>query len=343
MKIRSLRTRRWFPLILGIWIESTVSAGAGEEQAVFTNVGMEPLSIQFLSVGQLFQPDPIIHFPSSHIPGAWRADLSWYWGNIWNYDATGEGFLIDGEWIHLSLTLSRRFGPRAVAGIGVPAIGRTGGFADSFIEDFHDAFGFDNDHRDEFPRDRVRVEFTDDHGEPRRIAGDSWGIGDVFLFGSWTAMPGDADHPTIDLFATVSAPSGDENELQGMGGVSLGAGGRLARRLGGGDWYGYLVARGLYVFADEILGVEIHSLRATGIAALERRLGPRTSLLLQGAVLSPAARHFPAFSDPVFEVSVGAKWAVGKASRLELSLVENIVTFNNSVDFAAHAAWTTGF
>jgi hypothetical protein len=49
------------------------------------------------------------------------------------------------------------------------------------------------------------------------------------------------------------------------------------------------------------------------------------------------------FSEFSHEVVVGWKWELGQAGVLEIGLLENIVTFDNSPDFGVHAAFTQRF
>jgi hypothetical protein len=70
--------------------------------------------------------------------------------------------------------------------------------------------------------------------------------------------------------------------------------------------------------------------------AVEYRVSPRTSVLLQMLRSSPVARHMGEMSKPTREVALGFKRRIGKDILFELSFAENVLLFSNSADIAFH-------
>jgi len=295
-----------------------------------------------MSMGHMLQPMPQILSHRPFLQGDWRVDIAVSWANIWNQDREA-GYIVDGEWIYTSLGVTRRLNALTSAGMEIPVVGRTGGFADHSIEDFHQAFDFDDAHRSEYPRNRVLVEYPDRHGDTRRVEGDAWGVGDVRFFVVRQLMSCTRRRPSVGAQLTLSLPTGDEDELQGTGAIGVGAGLSLAQRLWSDQWRGYALAHYSYIGSDDMAGVPIRRSQFTGIVAVEYLATPRTSLLVQWLASSGLARNAGDFSDPIYELSAGWKHRVGRRSVLECALVENTFSYDNSMDFGMHLNWTFFF
>lgn len=67
------------------------------------------------------------------------------------------------------------------------------------------------------------------------------------------------------------------------------------------------------------------------------------SLILQYLGTEGQAVDFGPFSETSNEIVVGWKWEAAPGGVLEVGLIENVVTFDNSPDFGVHAAWTQRF
>ena len=52
---------------------------------------------------------------------------------------------------------------------------------------------------------------------------------------------------------------------------------------------------------------------------------------------------FDPFSEASHEITLGWKWEVVPQGVLEIGVVENLVTFDNSADFGIHAGFTQRF
>ena len=56
-----------------------------------------------------------------------------------------------------------------------------------------------------------------------------------------------------------------------------------------------------------------------------------------------AARGFDPFSEASYEITIGWKREIVTRGVLEIGLVENVVTFDNSPDFGVHVGYTRRF
>ena len=133
----------------------------------------------------------------------------------------GERILLDGE--SYRWTLSFRYGltDTAEVGIELPWVMHGGGFLDSFIIDWHDAFGLPQGGRDNAPKNRLSYNYANS-GEQRLLLDDSGsGIGDIVLTGGMKLYEesSPALHDTVALRSTVKLPSGDSDSLRGSGAI----------------------------------------------------------------------------------------------------------------------------
>ncbi|MFA5043644.1 MAG: DUF3187 family protein [Kiritimatiellia bacterium] len=301
---------------------------------MYDNIGLGYLTAPSLSPGHILRPSSLFVLPAGGPEGSRRIDFDVHWANIWNYEP--DEYLIDGEWVRSNIRFSYALKDTLSLGVAVPIIGRTGGFADPLIENFHNTFHFGNANRDEFPQNRYLISAYTNGGSRTIVKGDSWGIGDVSLFMAARISEGNGILPALLVQGQISLPSGDEYELRGLGAPSIAISTVASKRLGGSP---FILFGGLgfqYCPADDINGLELHNEEWAGLAGLEYQYTPALSLIAQCLVSSPVAKDYYAFSDPTHEVSVGFKWRVTRHTTMEFAVVENILIFNNSADIGVH-------
>jgi hypothetical protein len=79
------------------------------------------------------------------------------------------------------------------------------------------------------------------------------------------------------------------------------------------------------------------------LLAAEWRFFARQSLLLQLLTTEGLVDDFGPFSDNSNEFTVGYKWELRSRGILEVGLIENIVSFDNSPDFGIHLGYSQRF
>ena len=269
--------------------------------------------------------------------GAERLDADLHWANVWNYNP-GQ-YMIDGEWIICNLWYSYGWDDDVSFGFTVPVVGRAGGFADSTIENFHSAFHLGNAQRDEFPRNRSLIT-VNNQGSPYTVAeGDSWGIGDVSAFVAGRITEGTSVLPAVTVQGEIFLPTGNEDELRGMGAPAIALSSVASKRLWGSPFVAFLGMGFEYCNSDNISIIEIRDEQFSGLAGMEYQYSKSLSLIAQYLLSTAVAKHYFAFSKPSHEVGAGFKWRVGPDSALELAVVENVGVFKNSADIGIHLAF----
>ena len=67
------------------------------------------------------------------------------------------------------------------------------------------------------------------------------------------------------------------------------------------------------------------------------------SVLVQYLVTEGLIEDFAPFSDESNEITLGYKWEVRNRGVLEIGLIENIISFDNSPDFGFHVGFSQRF
>ena len=142
--------------------------------------------------------------------------------NYVNDSNARENILLDGE--STRITLEGRFGIARgfEAGVEIPFVVLGGGFLDSFIEGYHNTFGFPQGGRDQAPRNRLLYRYVRDGQERLQVDKSSYGLGDIRLKGAWQLYPKTASQPrAVALRASLKFPTGDSDQLHGSGSTDL--------------------------------------------------------------------------------------------------------------------------
>ncbi len=129
-----------------------------------------------------------------------------------------ENILLDGE--STRITLEGRYGIAGglEAGLEIPFIILGGGFLDSFIEGYHNTFGFPQGSRDQAPQNRLSYQYRRDGQERLLVDKASYGLGDIRLMGAWQLYQETPGQPrAVALRASLKLPTGDSDQLHGSG------------------------------------------------------------------------------------------------------------------------------
>ncbi len=129
-----------------------------------------------------------------------------------------ESILLDGETTRFTWTGRYGMGRGFEVGLEVPYVIQGGGFLDSFVENYHNAFGFPNGGREQAPRNRLLYQYSRD-GRSLLNAGESAnGLGDVRAVGGYQIYR-DEQNPAraLAVRASLKFPTGDSGHLLGSG------------------------------------------------------------------------------------------------------------------------------
>jgi hypothetical protein len=215
-----------------------------------------------------------------------------------------------------------------------------GGIFDQLTLNVHEVFGLDMHGRTEVDKYRHRIARFDDVGsvifetndmEQFDNSGISLGAHYVLTFGS------DGFLPAIGLTGVVryitDGPPGDEDNPVDW---SIGSG--ISKRLSE-TWYlyGYLsyTSFGQNVIQPKestVTPLEFTDDAINMMLAGAWKFDPKWALLIQYLYSEGAVEDFDIMSDSANELDIGVKWQVADNDFLEITIIENIVTVDNSPD-----------
>ncbi len=135
---------------------------------------------------------------------------------------TRERIILDGESTRFALTGRYGLGRGFEVGLEIPYVIQSGGFLDSFIENYHSTFGFPNGGREQAPRNRLLYQYQRQGRVLLNVDQSDNGPGDVKILGGYQVYQ-DEQKPSraLAVRASLKLPSGDSGHLLGSGSTDL--------------------------------------------------------------------------------------------------------------------------
>ncbi len=307
----------------------------------FSHVGYGPLHVYAQSPLQALRMGILPRTPSTLARGQWQVRGGASWVNVW---AEEEGsHELDYEMLQLTTAVAYGLSDKLELEVELSDRSRFGGGMDGFVQGFHDAFGVGQNGRDEVPRDRFHMAFT-----PEGQAAVTLDDGDRGSFSRSVQVSlqhnitcGTERLPAIAYSVTARYELLERDQPTGGDELDLGVSVSLAQRFGQVYVYASL---GYARFGREAFrGIALDDDQLTFMVAGEWHFAPRHALLLNLTQSEGVARDFGAFSKSSTEVTLGWKWEFLPRTTLELGLIENILSFDNSPDFGLHLGLSRRF
>jgi thiol-disulfide isomerase/thioredoxin len=330
----------------------TIKPGGFRGKSIcFSHVGYGPLSVRSQSAFQSLRLGILPRTPSTLGRGQHQLRVGATWANQWanddsSFDPENDEYgryLLDYESLDAHISYAYGLSDTIQLEAEYEQRWRFGGVMDSFVQGFHDLFGLDQSGRELVPRSQFRI-LLDPHADGRSVdlgSGSSGTFARNLLFTfQHNVTCGTATWPALSYALTGRYGVGEVGETEG-GAWDVALSVAASRRFG--KFYAYLTLGYAWYSSDSFFGIELENTQFTILAAGEWRFKPRMSLLLQIMTTQGVAVDFDPFSKTSNEVIFGWKWEVRQAGVLEIGLLENIVTFDNSPDFGVHAAFTQRF
>jgi hypothetical protein len=152
----------------------------------------------------------------------WSWDATFNWGSAALVQSSGtESLLVDAETKEFRLALERRINDRWSLALHVPYRQLNGGSLDSFIDNWHDAFGLSEGARPYMPRDRLALRYRRDGQTRLDTQHAASGLGDASALLSYqlAATPKTAFRTALG----VKAPTGEDHWFTSSGSVDVSA------------------------------------------------------------------------------------------------------------------------
>jgi len=276
--------------------------------------------------------------------GAWALDASALWSNSfsWTQDVPGEEpeerrFLIDGETLTLAADIRRGLTPALDVGVRIPLRHRGGGALDGFIDAWHRLFNLEDAARPQFLKNAFRV-------EGQTIAGSTFdwtgaagtGLGDVELSTRWRALDHGPGRPSLALVGRLSLPT-STGVFEGGG---LGFGGQLVTAIPLGRSTDLYAGLGFTVQGrGPVRSVEYAPARGHAFAAFEWRPWRPVSLIVETNAATRLVDNIRSYPGLHWLVNVEGRFDVGRHTRLDVGLTENLLDQQSTTDLAFYFAF----
>lgn len=261
-------------------------------------------------------------------PGEWHAGLRVDYTSHYTEQESGtESLLFDGETTRAALVFKRGFAGRWQASIEVPFVDHSGGFADGFIDDFHDVFGFADGGRSGAPKDRQTFRYQRDGRLALDVSDSPSGVGDVRL-GLKKRLAGLGDWG-MSVAGELKLPTGDAGRLTGSGAADLSLWGTIGNNQNATSrWRMLAGAGGLYSGEGDVLERQRVQEVAFGWATLGYALTPAFVVEVQ------AYAHSAFYEDTDIEAldgtavagALGFDWQLTQRSSLDFAIIEDLNT-----------------
>lgn len=135
---------------------------------------------------------------------------------------SNDTFFIDGESLIVSNTFQYQLSDNSQLHFLIPWISHSGGTADRFIYNFHDAFQLPQNGRSLEQNNRMLWFLSSNNEEVLNFQNNSSGIGDIQLKYIWTPEAGNLFEDKVQLSTLLKLPSGSFDKQTGSGNVDLG-------------------------------------------------------------------------------------------------------------------------
>lgn len=260
--------------------------------------------------------------------GQWRAGLRVdYTSHYTEQESAGESLLFDGETTRAALIFTRGLRGRWQASIEIPFVDHSGGFADGFIDDFHEVFGFADGGRAGTRNDRQRFRYDRDGRRALDVSDSPSGVGDVRL-GLKKRLAGHGDWG-MAVAGELKLPTGDADRLTGSGAADLALWGTLGNnQRDASPWRMLAGAGGLYSGTGDVLQDQRVQEVAFGWATLGYALTRDFVVEVQ------AYAHSPFYEDTAIQAldgtavagALGFDWQVSQRASVDFAIIEDLNT-----------------
>lgn len=306
------------------------------------DIGRGPLHMTSMSPFQTlrsgFTPSPPSYLEEGHC----ELRITESWANLWAFNE--DDILIDMEILHTNVALGRGLGGGFRADLELEASSRFGGSMDGLINGVHDLLGAETRHREDFRNDDFDLDLQGRGVRPSaRLSNRDRGVFSRSLVGTlqWTFSEGGPGRPALSAAVSFRTDLGRNADLRGGSPVDVALAFSAAERWGPflfsasvqAAWYG----------SERFQDIELESIQAVGLAAIEWPFHRAASLLLQYMLCQGAAEDWLDLSKPSHEILLGVKVEIRSRTVFEAGLLENLAIPDNSPDFGFHAGLSYRF
>jgi len=236
-------------------------------------------------------------------------------------DTNNEQLFIDGETSELNLIYSFPVSDKSSITIRLPVISHNAGSLDSFIDDFHQAFGFPEGDRPNFAADQFLFLYQQNNADILRVDQANNDIGDLSVEMAFQTFAN--TNAAGSLYSSIKLPTGDSELLTGSGEIDVAVWYADEHRYKA-DWTRYYNI-GLLITGDTDI---LPGLQKTniyfGTAGIEWQTTASLSLNIQLDFHTAFYNSDTRFLGDSVQISSGGHIHFSRDSRLDIVVVEDI-------------------
>lgn len=236
-------------------------------------------------------------------------------------DNATENLFIDGETTELNLITLFPVSDRSSIRIRLPYIKHSAGSLDSFIDDFHQVFGFPEGDRPNFPNDQFLFLYQLNGTDLIRIDKPNEGIGDISIDIAYQLY--DNNKEAGSIWSSIKLPTGDANILTGSDRIDV-AVWYAAESSFAPDWSNYYNLGLLVLDNANILSNRQKTDIYFGTAGLEWQTTRVVTLNVQLDFHTAFYNTNTTFLGESVQISSGGHIKTSKHGRLEIVVIEDI-------------------
>ncbi len=252
----------------------------------------------------------------------------------------GENYVFDVELATLDLTMHYKFTERWGGYLVMSGVNYSGGFMDSAIESFHDAFGFDDNARPAVKRNEINLIADLRNANIAQFdAPTSGGLLDPTI-GIRYSSPEQVKGWNYVIEAAAKIAVQGREQFQSTGESDYGVQATLQRFGEHHAWY--VSASAVYYDGRSSITPTDPQIVPTLVLGYERKLSERTHLILQGyvsdSIYSREDTDLDELLDRKYQLSAGIYRRIGRGV-LSFAITENLQNFNNTPDVGLLLGW----
>ena len=296
----------------------------------FSHRIQNPLYLQMVS----FMPERALVLPAK----TFQAELTQAYSNIFERVLRADfDYISDVELLRVGMIGRYGLGKNFEVGMEVPWLHFNGGFLDSFIQNFHHAFGFPNGGRTTVPNNQFAFHVVQNGKSLYTFNKQDWNLGDIHLFAKHLILEEGDVRPAIASRFILKLPTGSPSEGTGSGNPGFGLGVALEKTIHRFHFYlnmNYLVEGG----NDSIQAIENFA-TFEWMAAGEFSFSKHVSALFELVGSTPRLKgsHYDPWDGVPLDMMIGLRGNYPPWS-WQIGFSEDASSRGPSIDFTA---WTT--
>lgn len=246
-----------------------------------------------------------------------------------------ESIVLDGETTQLGLTYRKGWSNNLEFTAEVPILIASGGFMDSFIQNWHSAFGLPNGGRESAPDNRRLYRYTRDGVTLLNETNDKTGLGDAQLGAGWQL------NNRLALRGMIKLPTGDSTRLTG-GNLGTAVWGDWALPFAENSAFDGFASGGLSLNRrSDVLPSQQQTVVAFGGTGLGYHLTNNLQVLGQLYLHSPLYKDsdLDGLRKAGLQLTLGGRYRVSQKYSFDLYFQEDPIT-STSPDFSIHIGLT---